>query len=93
MKILIQFFQKTELIELPISELLKSKIKIRKLFVGTSKNIEAPCFKFKNQLIWGATAMILNEFKFYLASQELINSIFESNYTFICLKKILLVII
>lgn len=69
-----QFFPEpkevTELIDLPISELLKSKIKIRKLFVGTSKNIEAPCFKFKNQLIWGATAMILNEFKIYLASQR-----------------------
>ena len=56
-----------ELIEFPISELLRSKIKVRKLFNGTSKSIEVPCFKFKNHLIWGATAMILNEFKFYLA--------------------------
>ena len=50
-----QFFPESEevsgLIEFLISELLKSKIKIRKLFNDTSKSIEVPCFKFKNQVI------------------------------------------
>ena len=35
---------------------------------GPLKGIELPCFLYKNNLIWGATAMILSEFKFFLAS-------------------------
>ena len=41
-----------ELIEFLISELLRSKIKVRKLFNGNSKSIEVQCFKFKNHLVW-----------------------------------------
>ena len=46
-----QFFQEpkevAELIELPISELLKSKIKIKKLFFETFKSLELPYLNLK----------------------------------------------
>ena len=56
-----------KIIELPISELLYLKIKHTNLSYGTLKGSEVPYFEFKKHIIWGATEMILNEFKFFLA--------------------------
>ena len=56
------------LIELPISKLIELKIEKRFIEEGPLKGIEVPCFMFKKNFIWGATAMILSEFKFFLAS-------------------------
>ena len=28
-----------------------------------AKNLDVPCFKLNNYIVWGATAMILNEIK------------------------------
>ena len=56
------------LIEIPLFKLLELKIKQKKLKKGPLKGIKVPCFIYQNHLIWGATAMILSEFKFFLAS-------------------------
>ncbi len=51
------------LIQIPFCEIVK-KENIAKAKVEASDGIiyEVPCFKFGNNIIWGATAMILNEF-------------------------------
>jgi len=38
-------------------------VQIRKVNVGTKGQIETPCFLFNNQIVWGATAMILSELR------------------------------
>ena len=45
-------------------------IQIRKVNIGANKQIETPCFLFNNQIVWGATAMILSELR------ELLNDVF-----------------
>lgn len=55
-------------IELPINKLMKLDIQKKSIDEGPLKDIEVPCFLYKKNLIWGATAMILSEFKFFLAS-------------------------
>ena len=55
----------TDEFEKKFSEYLK--IKHTNLLYGPMKGREVPCFEFKKHTIWGATAMILNEFKFFLA--------------------------
>ena len=60
-----------KIIELPISEIFNLKIKYTNLLYGPMKGRKVPCFEFKKYLIWGATAMILNEFKFFLASNSI----------------------
>jgi 8-oxo-dGTP pyrophosphatase MutT (NUDIX family) len=58
------------LIEFPLDELQNEKALTQtdiKLFNGTIlKN--APCFIYKNEIIWGATAAILNELRWLLRS-------------------------
>ena len=55
-------------IQLPLFKLLELEIEKRFLDEGPQKGIEVPCFYYKNNLIWGATAMILSEFKIFLTS-------------------------
>tara|TARA_A100001015_G_C15001754_1_gene718807 strand:+ start:179 stop:817 length:639 start_codon:yes stop_codon:yes gene_type:complete len=55
-------------IELPIDKLMELDIEKKTIDQGPLKGIELPCFFYKKNLIWGATAMILSEFKFFLAS-------------------------
>ena len=50
------------LIEVNLIEFLKSKPLIFEKTID-SKNIKIPYFLIKNKMVWGATAMILNEFK------------------------------
>jgi len=53
------------LIEVNLIEFLKSKsLNFEKTIDG--KNIKTPYFLIRNKMVWGATAMILNEFKFVL---------------------------
>ena len=56
-----------KLIEVPLKELL-DKNNITQINISTSyaKNINVPCFKFKNETVWGATAMMLSEIKEFL---------------------------
>ncbi|WP_010521117.1 NUDIX hydrolase [Aquimarina agarivorans] len=53
-----------ELIEMPLSYLIEHK-KIDDVVIEVAKKkfLEVPAFEFKQQIIWGATAMILNELK------------------------------
>ena len=55
-------------IQLPLFKLLELEIEKRFLDEGPQKGIEVPCFYYDNNLIWGATAMILSEFKIFLTS-------------------------
>ena len=52
------------LIEVKLSDLL-SKTAISSTILSTSyaKNIHVPCFKLNNYIVWGATAMMLNEIR------------------------------
>ncbi len=43
--------------------LVKSAISKTTLSTSYAKNIEVPCFKLNNYIIWGATAMILSEMR------------------------------
>ena len=56
-------------IEVLVSELLnEDNITSVNLTTSYMKNIDVPCFKIRNNIIWGATGMMLSEIK------ELINS-------------------
>ena len=58
-------------IEISIEELKKLKIE-KKILINEYQNDSLiPCYTYKGHIIWGATAMILAEFKSLLASLEL----------------------
>ena len=58
-------------IEISIEELKKLKIE-KKILINEYQNESLiPCYTYKGHIIWGATAMILSEFKSLLASLEL----------------------
>ncbi|CAM1340339.1 NUDIX hydrolase [Tenacibaculum amylolyticum] len=60
-----------ELIEIPVKELI-NEANVSSVVMETSymKEIEVPCFKFKNHIVWGATAMMLSEIKDLLKEIE-----------------------
>jgi 8-oxo-dGTP pyrophosphatase MutT (NUDIX family) len=55
-------------IELPLFKLLDLQIEQNLLRQGPHKGTAVPCYTYNNHMIWGATAMILTEFKVYLTS-------------------------
>jgi 8-oxo-dGTP pyrophosphatase MutT (NUDIX family) len=58
-----------ELIEIDILELLKKdKSATRKIVFKDGNYAEVPCYSFGDTIIWGATAMILSEFRVLLES-------------------------
>lgn len=62
-------FEVKEVIEISVKDLLKNKITYKPFSQLTSKvkyKQECPCFEFDDKVIWGATAMILNELKHIL---------------------------
>ena len=51
-----------ELIEVPLDHFMDDSIKtVQTLSTSYAENIEVPAFKLNNYLVWGATAMMLNE--------------------------------
>lgn len=65
--------QKSEvngIIEIPLAELLKPE-NVTKITLSTSymKNVTVPCYRFGEIIVWGATAMMLNEFKAVLLDE------------------------
>ncbi|REE82084.1 NUDIX domain-containing protein [Lutibacter oceani] len=53
-----------DLIEINVSDFLcDSAISSTTLSTSYAKNIEVPCFKLNNYIVWGATAMMLSEIK------------------------------
>jgi len=59
------------LIEIPLHEILSDDFVSSKI-INTSyaQDIEVPIFKFKEEVIWGATAMMLSEIKDLILSDE-----------------------
>ncbi|NDE29990.1 MAG: coenzyme A pyrophosphatase, partial [Flavobacteriia bacterium] len=53
-------------IEMPIEKLISLKIKQKPIPSGALMGTVVPSYFFENHFIWGATAMILTEFKFIL---------------------------
>lgn len=51
-----------EIIEVPLEDLMKPEVNTRKTVSAGDWSAEVPCFYLQNQVIWGATAMILSEF-------------------------------
>jgi 8-oxo-dGTP pyrophosphatase MutT (NUDIX family) len=57
----------SRVIEGKIDDLMdEKKRKVKDLFIGGKYYVTAPYFEISNQLVWGATAMILNEFSVVL---------------------------
>ncbi len=57
-------YEVQEIIELPLKHLFDNKnLRTIRAFNSYTKNIDVPCFTYKEHEIWGATAMILNEIK------------------------------
>lgn len=54
-------------IELPIADLMKLKIEKKILKNEYPNNDLIPCYIYKSHVIWGATAMILSEFRVFLS--------------------------
>ena len=55
------------IIEVLVSDLLNdSNTTIKNMSTSYMKNIDVPCFKLNNYIVWGATAMILSEIKILL---------------------------
>jgi len=54
-------------IEVPLKEFLNNNIKItQNLTTSYAKDIEVPAFKLQGHVVWGATAMMLNEIRVML---------------------------
>ena len=56
-------------LELPLKTLMSFKIEKRILKKGSASGKRVPCFVYDHHIIWGATAMILFEFKIFLESR------------------------
>lgn len=64
-----QLEEVAKVIEVPLSQLLNDENIISKnLTTSYAKNIEVPCFELNGYVIWGATAMMLNELKVFIKS-------------------------
>lgn len=58
-----------KILQIPVSDLLKHTILPTTDIKTSSKNtIQSPYFSLNNEIVWGATAMVLNEFKHLLKS-------------------------
>lgn len=57
-----------EIIEVPLSELLdQSNLKTTELKIENGKRLSTPYFDLRSKIVWGATAMMLNELRHYLS--------------------------
>lgn len=53
-----------QIIEVKLSDFLDSRaVTSKKISTSYAKDIDVPCFKLNNYIVWGATAMILSEIK------------------------------
>ena len=59
---ILQETEALELIEFPISSILKLEEKPEMMVLPSSRGIEVPVINFEGYIIWGATSMILSEF-------------------------------
>ena len=57
-------YEVANLIEVLVEDLLNDKnVTTKSMNTSYMKNIEVPCFKLNDYIVWGATAMILSEIK------------------------------
>lgn len=57
-------YEVASMIELKLSDLQNDKfVTNKRIDTSYMKQIDCPCFKFENHIVWGATAMMLNEVK------------------------------
>lgn len=53
-----------KIIKVSVQELLsENNLSVKKIQTSYAKNVEVPCFVFDNEIVWGATAMMLSELK------------------------------
>ncbi len=53
-----------QIIEVKLSDFLDNRaVTSKKISTSYAKDIDVPCFKLNNYIVWGATAMILSEIK------------------------------
>ena len=56
-----------QLIELPLSDLMRiNKLALTKINLTKDVVIKIPAFVFKGKVVWGATALMLNELRWIL---------------------------
>jgi len=53
-------------VELGINELLSLELAEHKIMLNNNTTIKAPTFQFQNKIVWGATALMLNELKYLI---------------------------
>ncbi len=59
-----QLSEVNSILEIPLEQLLNDdNVKRTTLSTSYMKNVEVPCFIMNGQIVWGATAMMLQEFK------------------------------
>ena len=69
-------YEVASILEVPITELFNQKnVQIKKISTSYMKNADVPYFNLQNEVVWGATAMILSELK------ELLKPILQENFT------------
>jgi len=60
-----------ELIELPVENLLLDEyLQTTKIKMGNGNLLKTPAFVFNKKVVWGATALILNELKYILLERK-----------------------
>lgn len=60
----LQVEEVSEILEFPLTHLLEdANVTTLRLATSYSKSIEVPAFQIENQIIWGATAMMVSELK------------------------------
>lgn len=64
-------YEVTESFSIPFSTLLDEKVvQLKTVTVAQNYQMKVPCFFVNDKIIWGATAIILNEFKMILQNIE-----------------------
>ncbi|MDP2386238.1 MAG: CoA pyrophosphatase [Bacteroidota bacterium] len=72
-------FEVQQVVECSLSELLNDAIiKETIVTVANGLKIKTPYFDIRGKVVWGATAMILNELKFIIRSNDATSSFFRS---------------
>ncbi len=60
-------YEVAEIIKIPLQALLSDEsVSKETLSTSYAQNITVPCFLFEEHMVWGATAMMLNEIKYLL---------------------------
>jgi len=53
-----------QILEIKLDELLDDyNLSVQQMSTSYMKNVSVPCFKLHNEIVWGATAMVLSEIK------------------------------